>query len=53
METLCLKIKLSFCFQLDKLVDKVIFSFYSYNKINDPVATECSNKIYYTFYLNS
>ena len=44
MEMFCPKIKFKFCFRIDKLVDKAIFNFYSYNKINDFVATQYSNK---------
>ena len=38
METLCPK-KIAFFFQLESYVDKTILNFYSFNKINDFVAT--------------
>ena len=43
---------MSLFYQLEVFVDKAILDFHSFNKINDSVATQYSNTIYYLFNLN-
>ena len=39
-------------FQLESFVDKTIFHFHSFNKVNDIVTTQYATTIFYQFYLN-
>ena len=46
------KRKVAIFFLLEIFVDKAIFNFHSFNKVNDFVTTQYTTAIFYLFYLN-
>ena len=46
------KRKVAIFFLLEIFVDKTIFNFHSFNKVNDFVTTQYTTAIFYPFYLN-
>ena len=40
-------------FRLESSVDKIIFHFHKFNKINDSVTTQYAITMFYSFYLNA